>query len=56
MFNVALLRDGFFRSEVTRNCLKCMWKVPVDRKRLTMVIIIGRIVADICFRRKMEIG
>ena len=32
-----------------------MGKVPVDRERLTMVVIIGRIVAPTCFRRKVGI-
>ena len=31
-------------------------KVPVDRERLTMVVIIGRIVAETSFRRKVGIG
>ena len=31
-------------------------KVPVDRERLTMVVIIGRIVAETCFKRKVGIG
>ena len=44
------------RNVVTRVSLKCMRKVPVDRERLTMVVIIGRIVAETCFRRKMGIG
>ena len=44
------------RSGVTRDCLKCMGKVPVDRERLTMVVIIGRIVPETCFRRKVWIG
>ena len=48
--------DGFLRSGVTRDCLKCMGKVPVDRERLTMVVIIGRIVAETSFRRKVGIG
>ena len=43
------------RSVVTRDCLKCMEKVPVDRERLTMVVIIGRIVAETSFR-KVGIG
>ena len=46
----------FFRSRVTRDCMKCMGKVPVDRERLTMVVIIGRIVAEPSFMRKMGIG
>ena len=33
-----------------------MGTVPVDRERLTMVFIIGRIVAETCFRRKVGIG
>ena len=33
-----------------------MGEVPVDRKRLTMVVNIGRIVAETCFRRKVGIG
>ena len=33
-----------------------MAKVPVDRERLTMVVIIGRIVAETSFRRKLGIG
>ena len=44
------------RSGVTRDCLNCMGKVPVDRERLTMVVIIGRIVAETCFRKKVGIG
>ena len=56
MFNVSLLRDGFFRSGVTRDCSKCMWKVHVDRDRFIMVVIIGRIVAETCFRMKVELG
>ena len=40
-------------SVVTRDCLKCMGKVPVDRSRFTIVVIIGRIVAETCFRMKM---
>ena len=32
-----------------------MGKVPVDREIFTMVVIIGRIVAETCFRRKMAI-
>ena len=55
MFNVSLSRDGFLRSGVTRDCLKCMGEVPVDRERLIMVVIRGRIVAETSFRRKVEI-
>ena len=55
MFNVSLSRDGFLRRGITRDCLKCMDKVPVDRKRLTMVVIIRRIFAETSFRRKVEI-
>ena len=44
------------RSGLTRDCLKCMEKVPVGRERLTTVVIIGRIVAETCFRRKVGIG
>ena len=33
-----------------------MGKVPVDRERFTMVVIIGNIVAETCFRWKVEIG
>ena len=39
----------FLRSGVTRDCLEWLWKVPVDRKRFIMVVII---VAEICFRIK----
>ena len=56
MFNVSLSRDVFLRSGVTRDCLKCMGKVPVYRERFTMVVIIGRIVAETSFRRKMGVG
>ena len=56
MFNVSLSRDGFLKSGVTRDCLNCMGKVPVDRERLTMVVIIGRIVAETYFRRNVGIG
>ena len=44
------------RSGVTRDCLNCMGKVPVDRERLTMVVIIERIVAETSFRRNVRIG
>ena len=40
LFNVSLSRDGFLRSGVTRDCLKCMGKVPLDMERFTMVVII----------------
>ena len=33
-----------------------MEKVPIDGERFTMVVIIGRIVAETCFRRKVGIG
>ena len=33
-----------------------MGKVPVDRERFIMVVIIGRIVAQTCFKRKVGIG
>ena len=33
-----------------------MGKVPVDRERLTMVVIIGRMVVETCFRRKVGTG
>ena len=33
-----------------------MGKVPVDRERFTMAVIIGRIVSETCFRRKARIG
>ena len=56
MFNVSLSRDGILRTGVTRDCLKCIGKVPVRKERLTMVVIIGRIVAETCFRRKVGIG
>ena len=56
LFNVSLSRDGFLSSRVTRDCLKCMGTVPVDRERFTMVVIIERIVAETCFRRKVGIG
>ena len=56
MFNVSLSRDGFLRSGVTRDCLNCMGKVPVGRERLTMIVIIGRKVAETSFRRNVGIG
>ena len=33
-----------------------MGKVPVDRERFTMVVIIERIVVETCFMRKVWIG
>ena len=39
-----------------KGLLELHGKVPVDRERLTMVVIIGRIVAENCFRRKVRIG
>ena len=56
MFNVSLSRNGFLRSGVRRDCLNCMRKVPVDRERLTMVVITGRIVSETSFRRNVGIG
>ena len=44
------------RSGVTRDCLNCMGKLPVDRERLTVVVIMGRIVAETSFRRNVGIG
>ena len=46
------MKDGLIWSGVTRDCLKCMGKVSVDKETLTMVVIIGKIVAETCFRRK----
>ena len=43
------------RSGVTRDCLRRMGKTPVNRETYTIVVIIGRIVADI-FMRKVGIG
>ena len=40
----------FLRSGITTDCLKFTGKIPVDRERFTIVII-GRIVAETCFRR-----
>ena len=56
MFNVSLSRDGFLRIGVTRDCLKCMGKVPVDRERFTLVAMIGRIVEETSFRKKVGRG
>ena len=42
-----------FEKWVTRDCLKCMRNVPVDLERLTIVAIIGIIVAETYFRRKV---
>ena len=56
LFNASLSRDGFLRSGVTRDCLKYLGKVPLDRERFTVVIIIGRIVAEHFFRMKVGIG
>ena len=53
---MSLSRDCFLRSGATRDYLKCIVNVPVDRERFTMVIIIGKIVAETCFRRKVGIG
>ena len=38
---------------VTRDCLRWMGKMPVESVRFTMVVIIGRIVAETSFRRKV---
>ena len=44
------------RNGVTRDCLKLLEKVAVDMDRFTVVVIIERIVAETCFRRKVVIG
>ena len=44
------------RSRVTRDCLKLMVKVPVDREIFTVVVIIGRIVAETCIMRIVGYG
>ena len=36
------------RSSVTGNSLKLMGKVPVNKERFTMVVTIGKIVAETC--------
>ena len=46
----------FFEEWGNKGLLNCMGKVPVDRERLTMVVIIGRIVADTSFKRNVAIG
>ena len=56
MFNIYFSKDVFFRSGVTRNCLKCMTKVPADVERFIMVVMMGTIVAETFFRRKVGIG
>ena len=33
-----------------------MRKVPVDRESFTMVVMLGKIVAETCFRRKAGVG
>ena len=44
------IEECFFRSGITRDCLG---KVPVNKERFTMVVMLGRIVAETCFRRKV---
>ena len=51
-----LFRWMFFEEWGNKGLLEMHGKVPVDRTRFTMVVIIGRIVAETCFRRKVGIG
>ena len=37
-------------------CLRWIGKVPVDRETLTMVVMVGRMVADIYLKCYLEIG
>ena len=44
---------------VSRGLYKALfyfYLLTVDREIVTMVVVIGRIVAEICFKRKMRIG
>ena len=38
------------------DCLKLVGKVPVVKERLTMVVMIGRMVDETCFKRKVGMG
>ena len=47
---------GFSKSGVTSDCLKLVVKVPVVKEMLTIVVIIGRMVDETCFKRKVGMG
>ena len=53
MFNVSLSRYGF-EEWGNKGLLEVNEKVPVDRERFIMVIIIGKIIAETYFTRKVE--
>ena len=46
MFNVSLSRDGFLEGLGNNGMLEINKKVPVDIERFTMVVILGRIIAE----------
>ena len=50
----SLSRKGSLKSRVTSDCLKLVRKVPVVNEKLTMVLMIGGMVDEICFKRKVE--
>ena len=50
-----LYRGMVFGGVGNKDYLKWMGEVPADRERLTMVVIIGRIVTQTSFRRKVRI-
>ena len=51
-----LYRGMVFEEWSNKGLFEMNGKVPVDRERFTMIVIIGRIVAEICFRSKVGIG
>lgn len=43
-------------SGVTSDCLKFVGKVPVDKERLTMAVMMGEMISETCFRREVGTG
>ena len=50
---MTLCLERVFRNGVTDDCWKLVGKVPVVKERLIMVVIIGRMVDETCFKRQV---
>ena len=44
---ISLSSDGFLRSGVTEECLKSRGKLPVDKERLIIFVMIGKAASQI---------
>jgi hypothetical protein len=52
----SLSRDGFLRSGETTECLKAEGKVPDDKDKLTILVMVGRRAGRQALRSQVGIG